>query len=90
MNSVRAVLAILAVGSLYAQNTARLSGKITDLTTGLPVENAIIRLNGNTAYSDGSGYYSFDDAAVAGQIDMVAAGFVSRIADGFEVIARRP
>ena len=78
MDLALAPLLILAVGSLWAQDTVRLTGKITDLATGLPVENAIVKLNGETAYSDTAGYYSFDDVVVgAGRIDIVAQGFVA-------------
>ena len=85
MNFVRIGFAFLVACPIWGQGTVRLSGKITDVATGIPVENAIIRLSANgagsagqTAYSDAAGYYSFDDAAVgAAQVDVVAEGFVS-------------
>src|ERR1700679_238579 len=70
---------------MWAQNTVAVSGRITSLTTGLPVENAIVWLVrgasdkvGNTGYTDASGNYSFSEVAPGtAHIEIRAEGFAS-------------
>ena len=85
MNLKRAVLAILAVSPLWAQNTVTVSGRVTSLTTGLPVENAIVWLVrgasnsvANTSYTDAGGNYSFSEVATGTvHVEIRAEGFAS-------------
>jgi protocatechuate 3,4-dioxygenase beta subunit len=85
MNLKSAILAIMAVGQMWGQNTIVLSGKVTDAVTGLPVENTAIALtqNGHAAtrsvhYTDSGGNYSFDEVAPgAGTVEIQATGFLA-------------
>ena len=70
---------------MWAQNGVTLSGRITNVATGLPVENAIVKLVagsssdfGQTSFTDANGNYSFDDAVPgAGRVEITAEGFVA-------------
>ena len=78
------MLAILAVYPVWAQNTVTMSGRITDVATGLPVEGASIALvqGGSLAtrrmeYADAGGNYSFDSVASgACSVEIGATGFL--------------
>ncbi len=80
----RAIFAIVAVASGWAQNTVRVSGKVTEAVSGLPVENAIVKLTrgdadrvGDTRYTDVNGAYSFDEVMPgAASVSIRAEGFV--------------
>jgi hypothetical protein len=80
MKLPRVVLVIVAASSVWAQNTVVLSGKITDLITGLPVENAAVALtqNGRSVdYTDAGGNYSFGEIAPGtGSVEIQATGYL--------------
>jgi hypothetical protein len=84
MSFVHATLAIVAVGSMWAQNTVVVSGRITDTATGLPIEGAAIVLAPGSPdatrqmhFTDSGGNYSFDEVASGkGQVEITAKGFL--------------
>src|ERR1022692_4343148 len=84
MSFVHATLAIVVVGSMWAQNTVVVSGRITDTATGLPIEGAAIVLAPGSPdatrqmhFTDSGGNYSFDEVASGkGQVEITAKGFL--------------
>ena len=85
MNLTRIVLAILSAGSIWAQTTIAVSGKITDASTGLPIEGASIALiqSGSAPsrqmhFTDAGGNYSFEGVAPGtGIVEIGATGFLA-------------
>ena len=86
---LRIVLATLAAGSLSAQSTVVLSGRITNAVTDQGIEGAIVNLTQgsgrdvtvHTRYTDAGGNYTFEDAVSgAGQVELRASGYVAFLA----------
>jgi hypothetical protein len=85
VNPTRAVFAIFAAASLWAQSTTVLSGRITDAVTGQGIDGAIITLTQesgldgtiHTHYTDAGGNYSFSDAVPGVGHEIRKAGLLS-------------